>query len=172
MKELKLRDLTTIEGANKLLQNGFIDKLNKKFMKVPQVDADGHIGLRKGQDLDDILCWNYIRVIQNDWVIRFENVYYQIKKVHSRHVKPKQEVTVKRHLNGKITLWSKSRKLDYQIIEARTEKEVKKATDTYERSAIGRKVGLSSTNSPWRQYNPGWRKRTQDYPELLEANAP
>lgn len=154
------------------MHSGFIDKLNKKFIKAPQIELDGHIGLREEQNLDDILCWNYRRVIQNDWVIRFENVYYQIKKVHSLHAKPKQEVIVKGHLNGKITLWRKGRKLNYQIIEARAKKEEKKATDTYERSAIGRKGGLSNTNSPWRQYNPGWLKRTQDYPELLEGNAP
>lgn len=169
VKELKLKGVTTIEGANKLLHGGFIDKLNQKFMKAPPNEADGHIGLRDGQNLDDLLCWSYTRVVQNDWVIRFENVYYQIQKADSRHVKPKQDVTVKRHLNGKITLWSKGRKLGYQIIIERPEKAVKKAKDSYERSAIGRKGGLSSTKSPWRQYNAGWLKRTQDYPEAIEA---
>lgn len=172
VKELKLKGVTTIEGANKLLQSGFVDKLNKKFMKAPQSEADGHIELRKEQDLDDILCWNYTRVIQNDWVIRFENVYYQIQKVHAHHVRPKQPITVKRHLNGKITLWSRGRKLAYQVIIERPEKAVKIAKDAYEKSAIGRRGGLSSVKSPWRQFNPGWLKRTQDYAESIETITP
>jgi len=171
VKELTLKGVTTLEGANKVLQGGFIDKLNKKFMKAPESEADGHIGLRDGQDLDELLCWRYTRVIQNDWVIRFENVYYQIQKVHSRYVKPKQAVTVKRYLNGKITLWNKGRKLKYQIIEERLEKEDKASKDVYEISEVRRMCGASNKRSPWRQYNPGWLKRTQDYPESIEGSA-
>lgn len=57
VKELRLRDVQTIDGANKLLQGGFIDNLNRKFMKSPTSSDDAHIALMNDQNLDDILCW-------------------------------------------------------------------------------------------------------------------
>lgn len=79
VKELRLRDIKTIEGANKLLQNGFIDNLNNKFMKSPASVEDAHIALRAEQNLDDILCWEYTRTVHNDWIILFENQLLQYK---------------------------------------------------------------------------------------------
>jgi transposase len=57
VKELRLKNIQTIEGANKRLQGGFIDNLNKKFMKMPASMEDAHVALTDDQDLDDILCW-------------------------------------------------------------------------------------------------------------------
>jgi hypothetical protein len=107
VKELRLRGINTIEGANKRLQGGFIDSLNNKFMKSPASLEDAHVVLMGEQNLDDILCWEYTRTVYNDWIIRFENQLLQIQKTSSIRVRPKQKIILKRHLNGKITLWSK-----------------------------------------------------------------
>ena len=66
--------------ANKLLQGGFIDNLNNKFMKFPASIEDAHVALLEGQNLDDILCWEYTRTVYNDWIIRFDNQLLQIQK--------------------------------------------------------------------------------------------
>jgi hypothetical protein len=70
VKELRLRDIQTIDGANKLLQGRFIDNINNKFMKTPASFEDAHVSLMNEQDLDDILCWEDTRSVSNDWVIR------------------------------------------------------------------------------------------------------
>jgi len=57
VKELRLKGIQTIEEANKRLQGGFVDNLNKKFMKSPASIADAHVALLEGQDLNGILCW-------------------------------------------------------------------------------------------------------------------
>jgi len=70
VKELKLQNITTIEEANQVLQNGFIDNLNNKFMIAPASEKDAHIELNCNQDLDNIFTWSYERTISNDMVIR------------------------------------------------------------------------------------------------------
>lgn len=161
VKELRLRNIQTIEAANQLLQKGFIDKLNQKFMKEPQSPNDAHIALRAEQDLDDILCWEYTRTVHNDWIIRFESQYLQIQKRHANKVRPKQIITLKKHLNGKITLWNKGEKIPYCFIDKPIKEDKKlKGHDLIERSQNGRQ---SKTKSPWNQFNPGWLKKTKEH---------
>ena len=161
VKELRLRGIQTIEGANTLLQGRFIDSLNNKFMKMPASMEDAHVALTTDQNLDDIMCWEYTRTVYNDWIIRFENKLLQIQKTNRIRVRPKQKITLKRHLNGKITLWSKGQKIPYCFTE-RQIKEENKAARPYsadKRSQNGRE---SKKKSPWSQFNPGWLKQTKE----------
>ena len=161
VKELRLKGINTIEGANRLLERGFIDKLNKKFMKAPQSQEDAHVALMADQDLNDILCWEYTRTVYNDWVIRFENQLLQIQKRNTNRVRPKQKITLKRHLNGKITLWNKGQKIPYCFAEERAKEEKKsgKQCSSEKRSQIARE---NKSKSPWNQFNPGWLKKTKE----------
>jgi len=161
VKELRLKDLKTIEEANQLLQGGFINKLNKKFMKSPVSPDDAHVTLTTGQTLNDILCWEYTRTVYNDWVIRFENQLLQIQKSNAVQIRPKQKMTLKRHLNGNITLWHKGQKIPYRFIEKSIkEDKVLLGHDRQKCSQYGRK---GKANSPWGQFNPGWLKKTNEH---------
>lgn len=164
VKELRLKNIQTIEGANKRLQGGFIDNLNKKFMKMPASMEDAHVALTDDQDLDDILCWEYTRTVHNDWIIRFENQLLQIQKPNANRVRPKQKITIKRHLSGKITLWNKEQKIPYCFTE-RQMKEEKKQAKPY--SAVKRSLNSKKNKlkSPWSQFNPGWLKQTKEHLE-------
>ena len=161
VKELRLRNIQTIDGANKLLQSRFIDNINNKFMKTPASFEDAHAPLMNEQNLDDILCWEYTRSVSNDWVIRFETQLLQIQKSRSIRVSPRQKITVKRRLDGKITLWAKGQKIPYCFIEKQI-KEEKKAAQPHtsaERSRIARE---NKHRTPWGQFNPSWLKQTKD----------
>lgn len=164
VKELRLRNIQTIEEANKLLQNGFIDNLNRKFMKSPASIEDAHVSLMNEQNLDDIFCWEYTRTVHNDWIIRFENQLLQIQKTSVMRVRPKQKITLKRHLNGKITLWSKEQKIPYCFTEHRVkeEKKTESPCNAVTRSQIARE---NKTKSPWSRFNPGWLKSTKEHLE-------
>lgn len=160
VKELRLKNTQTIEGANKLLEDGFIDNLNLKFMKPPASLDDAHVSLLKGQDLDDILCWEYTRTVHNDWIIRFENQLLQLQKTSGIRIRPKQRITVKRHLNGKITLWTKGQKIPYCFSEPKAKEEkVKLGQDLKKCSENARK---NKSKTPWSQFNPGWLKHTKE----------
>lgn len=161
VKELRLKGINTIEGANKRLQSGFIDNLNNKFMKTPASLDDAHVALIDGQNLDDILCWEYTRTVYNDWIIRFENQLLQIQKTSSIRVRPKQKITLKRHLNGKITLWSKGQKIPYCFAD-RSIKEEKKAAQPYSTEKRSQSARENKKKSPWSQFNPGWLKQTKE----------
>lgn len=166
VKELRLKNIQTIEGANKRLQGGFIDNLNKKFMKSPASFEDAHVALTEDQDLNDILCWEYTRTVYNDWVIRFENQLLQIQKTSVNQIRPKQKILLKRHLNGRITLWNKGQKIPYCFTEKAT-KEEKKLAKPYSSEKRSLNAKINKSKSPWSQFNPGWLKQTREHLEAI-----
>jgi hypothetical protein len=120
-------------------------------MKAPTSQEDAHVALVAGQHLDDIFCWDYTRTIYNDWVIRFENHLFQRQKINTIEIKPKQRITVKRHLNGKITLRFRGKKIDYQAIEHRVKQEKQSPKlSSSQRSVLSK---ISKNKSHWYQSN-------------------
>lgn len=159
-----MKGIKSIEGANKCLKNEFIDKLNRKFMKSPQSLEDAHVGLMAGQCLKDILCWEYTRVVHNDWTIRFENQRLQIPK-SARQIRPKNKLSVKKGLNGKLTVWYKGKTVPYSIVtcEVKTEEKPRLGHDTPRRSQISRS---NKHKTPWGQFNPNWLTQTAKPAEI------
>lgn len=164
VKELRLKDIRSIEDANKCLKNGFIDNLNRKFMKSPQSMEDAHMSLSEGQYLKDILCWEYTRMVHNDWTIRFENQRLQIPK-SARHIRPKHKLSVKKHLNGKLTLWSKGMQVPYSFVacEVKAPEKSRLGHDSVKRSQISRK---NKHKTPWGQFNRNWLRKTANQEEI------
>lgn len=166
VKELRLKSVRTLEGANAVLQGGFINHLNRQFMKLPASEEDAHVGLMGDEDLDTILCWEHTRTVQNDWVIQFENQLFQIHKSHDRQVAPKQKIKVKKQLNGKITLWAKNSQIPYCLIKQRHKQEEKKVAREYSSEKRSQVARANKEKSPWSQFNPGWLKQTKIHPPI------
>ena len=129
-------------------------------MKEPASYEDAHVPLLDEQNLDDILCWEYTRTVYNDWIIRFENQLLQIQKSCAMRIRPKQEITLKRHLNGKITLWNKGQKIPYCYVERKAKEETKKLGNDIVKCS--KNARINKLKSPWSQFNPGWLKQTKE----------
>jgi len=157
VKELALQNMTTIANANKLLEKGFVDDLNCKFARTPKSLDNAHRPSPKKHELHQIFCWEYQRKVQNDWVVQFQTKYYQLDKSLAGHVKPKQAVIVRQHLDGSVSLWRGNQQLDYQIIAHRDKPKpfLKKGYDTY---AMGQRARQNKHKSPWSKFNPSWIK--------------
>lgn len=118
VKELRLRGIKTVDAANGVLDNGFTDKLNAKFAKIARNPESAHRPLND-IDLNQILCWEYERQVQNDWVFSFRAKYYQIAKAYGSCVKPKVKIAVREHLDGTISAWYNEEKLAIKIVPNR-----------------------------------------------------
>jgi len=114
VKELRLKEITTISEANKLLKNGFIKTLNRKFARPAQSSADFHRPV--DCNLREIFCFEKTRTVANDWVVRCESRFYQILKNNDPLPRPRHKVTVRRLLNGTIQLLYRGKKLAFKKI--------------------------------------------------------
>jgi transposase len=158
LKELKLRKIASIQEANELLSHGFINRLNEKFAKPARDETNAHIELLADNNLDQILCWEYTRVINNDWTVRFEAQYFQIEKTVS--VRPKQKILVRKHMDNSVSLWVNQLKIPFHEIK-RPEAEIpaqKLGKDSFVCSRIAKQ---NKHKTPWGQFNPGWLNPTK-----------
>lgn len=110
VKELRLNRVKTIEKANQILEDGFIDKLNSKFEKLPRNPESAHRPIN-GIDLNQVFCWEYERQVQNDWTFPFKNKFYQIKKHYGCTVQPREKILVRKHVDGSMSAWYKDQQL-------------------------------------------------------------
>jgi hypothetical protein len=158
VKELKLKNIKTIEEANMLLKNGFIDKLNKKFEKPARNSMSAHRPL-DDVDLNQILCWEYKRNVNQDWTFSFMSECYQIERESGHMVKPNIKIIVRRHLDGTTSAWYQDQRLSIKQITKRPDPLFKQKSEVIplSASAAGRR---HSRNSPWRKFNPQWLKKT------------
>lgn len=115
VKEMRLREISTIEAANKYLEEEYVLQFNTKFAVQPAQIKDAHRS-KKGFNLDMIFTIQEERVMQNDGTIQYKNMLFQITK-NRIYVKPKSKIRVCEHLNGSLSFWIDSIQLGYEQID-------------------------------------------------------
>lgn len=166
IKELYLRGISHIDAANKFLDQEFLDKLNKKFAVAAASNEDAHRDYKIFGDIENIFCWEYKRRLDNTACIKFNRQIMEIRQegvvLCSRDI-----ITIREHLNGKISLWRKDQQLKYREIEQKPilakEKEVKlKKKSSW-------KPGL---DHPWKRDNIFAKDKRKVPTELVPRFAP
>lgn len=135
VKELNLKNIKDEKAANELLDNGFIEKL-------PRNPESANRPLN-GIDLNQILCWEYERQVQNDWTFSYNNQCYQIEKKCPLVVRPKTKICIREHLDGSVTVWHQSKNLSVSILVKRPPiiADHRPVLNMSERGSMGAKIG-------------------------------
>ena len=103
--------LSTIAEANTFLAKTYLANMNRKFARPPADSLDAHVPLGD-VSLKDIFCFEYERVVGNDYVIRFEKRLFQILKSDKGLLpRPKDKVTIRIRLDGDLAVIWKGTKL-------------------------------------------------------------
>ncbi|MCP6725793.1 hypothetical protein NL526_27435, partial [Klebsiella pneumoniae] len=71
--------VSTAEGANEVLAR-LLPPHNRRFAVKPANAADAHRELGPGHDLAAILSLQEPRVVSNDYTVRFDNRFFQLRK--------------------------------------------------------------------------------------------
>jgi len=116
VKELRLRGISTIEAANRYLWNEYIPRHNERYAIAPADSADVHRSLLATHNLDEILSLRTERSVSRDFVVRFDNRYFQILADQPVRVRPKDQVFVERRLDGSTHLRFKGCYLNFKNI--------------------------------------------------------
>jgi hypothetical protein len=77
VKEMRLDRIDTIGGANTIL-DAFTDGLDARFALEALEEANFHHALPPDQSLNDILCFEQTRRVQNDWTFVLRGRTFQI----------------------------------------------------------------------------------------------
>ena len=150
IKEMRLEGIKSIEEANRFLEKIFLTKYNEKFNVIPKKEEDLHRHIPEDVILDEILCFEESRQVQNDWTIRWRNRFFQMAKRNEALGLVKQKVTVREKLNGTIQLVYKGHILAFKELPERP----KKVTVKVKQLAKSRETWKPAPDHPWRTYRP------------------
>jgi len=156
VKEVRLHGITTVEGANELLADGFSERLNAKFQREPARSRDFHRRVPKRLTLAEVFSREETRTVQRDWTVRYYNRLYQILKENRPRPRPKEKVVVRLLLDQSVQILYRGKKLKYErIAEPRPRKHEKAAPVQEPRPQVQCKP---APDHPWRTFHYGRRR--------------
>jgi len=68
---MRLRNIRGIDQANALLENGFLEDLNRRYAVDPKKQQDLHREMDAATKLDEVMCVQEQRVVSQDWCVRW-----------------------------------------------------------------------------------------------------
>jgi hypothetical protein len=78
IKKMGRKRIRTHAEANRFLQEEYLVDHNLRFAREAGLPQDYH--RRAPRDLDQVFCLETERSISNDWVVRYENRYFQLER--------------------------------------------------------------------------------------------
>ena len=102
VKEMRLRNIRSIEQANVLLETMFLEDLNRRYAIDPKREQDLHRKADASMNLAEVLCVQEERVVGQDWCVRWKNRWLQIEKRHEQLSLAGKRVLVKQRSGGDL----------------------------------------------------------------------
>jgi len=103
IKKMGRQKIRTHEQANRYLQEQYLADHNTRFAREPAEPQDYHRKAPSTRELEQVFCLETGRSISNDWVVRYENRYFQLER--SSDYPPRQaQVTVCEWEHGRIEI--------------------------------------------------------------------
>jgi len=104
VNELRVAGIRTRAAANRYLRERFIPDYNARFGRAPADPSSAFVPVGR-QDLDQILCHEEERSVARDNTLMLDGVVLQIDKQRGRRSCAGLRVLVRRHLDGRHSVW-------------------------------------------------------------------
>lgn len=118
VKEFRLKGVKQLASANELLP-GFIETINGKFAHSPASAIDYHRPVPKALRLEDVFVFEEKRTVQNDWTVSWESRYFQITGPKALMPRRREQIVVRRRLDGSRVLLHRGRALEFHQLPER-----------------------------------------------------
>ena len=119
VKEMRLRDISSIDRGNAFLEAKFLDDLNNRYAVKARRDQDLHRPVDAGVVMEEVLCAAEQRVVGNDWCVRWRSRWLQIDARHAALNLPGRKVIVKQRGDGVLLVLRGEQRLTFTELRAR-----------------------------------------------------
>lgn len=148
VKELRLRNISTIEAANAFLAE-FREDFNRRFAVPARSTHDAHRPLRLSDNLDLILTHQKTGVLSKNLTVQYHKIIYQIQTERPTYALQKAPVTICENAKGEVTILYKNNPLAYT-----TYKKLAPQAEVVDTKQLNRTRPLPKppADHPWRTY--------------------
>lgn len=116
IKKMGRKKIRTHDAANTFLQQEYLADHNRRFAREPAEAQDYHRKPPSARELEQVFCLETERSISNDWVVRYENRYFQLERT-SDYPPRQAKVTVCEWEEGRIEIRYKGKARSHREIE-------------------------------------------------------
>lgn len=153
VKKLRRQDIRSHEVAKVYLEREYLPEHNRRFARAAMKPEDYHRRAPRAAELDRIFRLESERTISEDWVVRYDNRFFQLQP-HSRNYAPAQsKVLVCEGRHGGIAIEYRGRALRWQEIPAPARPRVAEAAKRAIKASPLRtkQKWVPPANHPWRE---------------------
>jgi hypothetical protein len=120
VKELRLKNISTIEEANVYLEQ-YVKEHNSRFSKTPLSNKDLHRELRPHMVLDNILCYQTLRTVSCNLTFQHNRQLFLLEdNIETRSLRKKQ-ISLKEYPEGEIKVFYQHKELEFRMIYDRVD---------------------------------------------------
>jgi transposase len=156
VKKLRRQKIGTYAEANTYLEGAYLPEHNRRFTRVAAQAEDYHRRAPRRSELDQIFRLESERTISEDWVVRYENRFFQLQP-QSRHYAPaKGKVVVCEGREGNLAIEYRGRELRWEEISPPAKPDARSLTPPSHKGArlvvrVKKSKWVPPANHPWRQ---------------------
>ena len=118
VKKLRRRGIHSHEAANIYLEREYLPGHNQRFARAAARPEDYHRGAPRAAELDGIFRLESERTVSDDWVVRYDNRFFQLEPQSGHIVPARSKVWVCEGRYGRITIESGGQALRWRQIAA------------------------------------------------------
>jgi transposase len=104
VKKLRRREIHSHEAANVYLEREYLPEHNQRFARTAARSEDYHRRAPRAAELERILRLESERTVSDDWVVRYDNHFFQLEAQSGHIVPARSKVWVCEGRYGRITI--------------------------------------------------------------------
>ena len=155
VKKLRRQGVTTYAAANQYLETTYTEEHNRRFAIAPAAPEDFHLAVPRGLSLDTVFRLQEDRTIGNDWVVRYDNRFFQLTR-QSGYAPARRKVQVCEAADGHLEIRYRDQLMAWREIATRPSVAVVSPPRAAAPASTPRRPHAPADH-PWRQGYKGIR---------------
>jgi hypothetical protein len=156
VKKLRRQNIATHAEANVYLEAEYLPEHNRRFARAAARPEDYHRRAPSTGELHRIFRLESVRTVSDDWVVRYDNRFFQLQPQSHPYAPAKSQAVVCESRDGSLTIEYRGRALRWEEIPAPAKALSLEATE------LGHGKGSLAPRPPHRKWVPApdhpWRQ--------------
>ena len=156
VKKLRRKKIDTHAQANAYLEAEYLPEHNRRFARPAAQAEDYHRRAPSAAELDRIFRLESERTISEDWVVRYENRFFQLEPQSRNYAPARGQVLVCEWPEGRVDIEYRGRRVPWREIPGPVRLSLPEARPvlqqaTAPRAPIAKRKWVPPPDHPWRQ---------------------
>jgi transposase len=151
VKKLRRKEISSNEAANVYLEREYLPEHNGRFARVAAQPEDYHRRAPRAGELERVFRLESERIISQDWVVRYDNRFFQLQPQSRNYAPAQSKVLVCEGRHGSISIEYRGEALRWQEIPAPARPSIFSAPRERVLAESIKKKWTPPANHPWRE---------------------